>query len=121
MLTPNLAVKPATVMITKVTIKGAKQAVQMFGPAQYGVAKAVQDSVAEGVIPADGLEQRSKALFAALDAAVAKAETRKYGDAELIDRWAGGDPSPFIGVVLARWGMGQGGETHAPEPDFIVI
>ena len=29
-LTPNLAVKPATVMITKVTIKGAKQAVQMF-------------------------------------------------------------------------------------------
>ncbi|MDB4802902.1 formaldehyde-activating enzyme, partial [bacterium] len=32
-LEPNLAVKPATVMITKVTIKGAKQAVQMFGPA----------------------------------------------------------------------------------------
>ncbi len=32
-LTPNLAVKPSTVMITKVTIKGAKQAVQMFGPA----------------------------------------------------------------------------------------
>ena len=39
-LTPNLAVKPATVMITKVTIKGAKQAVQMFGPAQAAVAKA---------------------------------------------------------------------------------
>ena len=52
-LTPNLLVKPATVMITKVTIKGAKQAVQMFGPAQYAVAKAVADSVAEGVIPAD--------------------------------------------------------------------
>lgn len=52
-LTPNLAVKPATVMITKVTIKGERQAVQMFGPAQYAVAKAVADSVAEGVIPAD--------------------------------------------------------------------
>ncbi len=50
-LTPNLAVKPATVMITKVTIKGAKQAVQMFGPAQWAVAKAVADSVASGVIP----------------------------------------------------------------------
>ena len=50
-LTPNLAVKPATVLITKVTIKGAKQAVQMFGPAQFAVAKAVADSVAEGVIP----------------------------------------------------------------------
>ena len=50
-LEPNIAVKPATVMVTKVTIKGAKQAVQMFGPAQYAVAKAVADSVAEGVIP----------------------------------------------------------------------
>ena len=55
-LTPNLAVKPATVMITKVTIKGMKQAVQMFGPAQFAVAKAVADSVAEGVIPADQAE-----------------------------------------------------------------
>ena len=56
-LTPNLAVKPATVMITKVTIKGAKQAVQMFGPAQYAVAKAVADSVEAGVIPKDQCEK----------------------------------------------------------------
>ena len=49
-LTPNLAVKPATVMVTKVTIKGMKQAVQMFGPAQAAVAKAVADSVADGTI-----------------------------------------------------------------------
>jgi 5,6,7,8-tetrahydromethanopterin hydro-lyase len=51
-LTPNLLAKPATVLITKVTIKGMKQAVQMFGPAQYAVAKAVADSVADGTIPA---------------------------------------------------------------------
>ncbi len=50
-LAPNVVCKPATVLITKVTIKGAKQAVQMFGPAQHAVAKAVADSVAEGVIP----------------------------------------------------------------------
>ena len=50
-LTPNLAVKPATVMITKVTIKGMRQAVQMFGPAQAAVARAVVDSVTSGVIP----------------------------------------------------------------------
>ena len=56
-LEPNLAVKPATVLITKVTIQGAKQAVQMFGPAQYAVAKAVADSVAEGVIPKDQCER----------------------------------------------------------------
>ncbi|MDB5598079.1 MAG: fae [Xanthobacteraceae bacterium] len=52
-IAPNLICKPATVMFNKVTIKGAKQAVQMFGPAQHGVAKAVADSVAEGVIPQD--------------------------------------------------------------------
>ncbi len=51
-LTPNLICKPATVMITKVTIKGMKQAVQMFGPAQYAVAKAVADCLANGTIPA---------------------------------------------------------------------
>jgi 5,6,7,8-tetrahydromethanopterin hydro-lyase len=55
-LTPNLAIKPATVMITKVTIKGMKQAVQMFGPAQAAVGKAVADSVGEGVIPAGDAE-----------------------------------------------------------------
>ncbi|MFZ4498698.1 MAG: formaldehyde-activating enzyme, partial [Burkholderiales bacterium] len=50
---PNLMCKPATVMFNKVTIKGAKQAVQMFGPAQRGVAMAVADSVEDGTIPAD--------------------------------------------------------------------
>ena len=50
---PNLMVKPSTVMFNKVTIKGAKQAVQMFGPAQRGVAMAVADSVEDGTIPAD--------------------------------------------------------------------
>jgi 5,6,7,8-tetrahydromethanopterin hydro-lyase len=49
-LTPNLVCKPATVLITKVTIKGAAQAVQMFGPAQAAVAKAVTDCVAAGII-----------------------------------------------------------------------
>ena len=55
-ITPNLLCKPATVLVTKVTIKGADQAVQMFGPAQKAVAKAVADSVAAGVIPKDQVE-----------------------------------------------------------------
>jgi 5,6,7,8-tetrahydromethanopterin hydro-lyase len=50
---PNLPTKPNTILFNKVTIKGAKQAVQMFGPAQHAVARAVADSVAEGVIPKD--------------------------------------------------------------------
>jgi len=52
-VTPNLAAKPDTLMFNKVTIKGAAQAVQMFGPAQAAVARAVVDSVESGVIPKD--------------------------------------------------------------------
>src|SRR5215204_6425695 len=52
-IAPNLLCKPPTILYNKVTIKDARQAVQMFGPAQYAVAKAVADSVAEGVIPAN--------------------------------------------------------------------
>jgi len=50
-IAPNLPCTPNTVMLNKVPIKGAKQAVQMFGPAQYAVAKAVADSVKDGTIP----------------------------------------------------------------------
>ena len=52
-IAPNLITKPATVMFNKVTIKGAKQAVQMFGPAQRAVAMAVADCVEDGTIPKD--------------------------------------------------------------------
>jgi 5,6,7,8-tetrahydromethanopterin hydro-lyase len=50
-VTPNLPAKPDTILFNKVTIKGAAQAVQMFGPAQAAVARAVVDSVESGVIP----------------------------------------------------------------------
>jgi 5,6,7,8-tetrahydromethanopterin hydro-lyase len=50
-VTPNLPAKPSTLMINKVTMKHADQAVMMFGPAQHAVAMAVMDSVAEGIIP----------------------------------------------------------------------
>ena len=48
---PNMMVKPNTVMFNKVTIKDGRQAVQMFGPAQRGVAMAVMECVEEGIIP----------------------------------------------------------------------
>jgi 5,6,7,8-tetrahydromethanopterin hydro-lyase len=53
---PNLAVKPHTILFNKVTIKNGKQAVQLFGPAQRGVALAVADSVEDGTLPADEAE-----------------------------------------------------------------
>jgi 5,6,7,8-tetrahydromethanopterin hydro-lyase len=51
LVAPNLMAKPATVMFNKVEIKNEKQATQMFGPAERGVAKAVVDCVKEGIIP----------------------------------------------------------------------
>jgi len=50
-LAPNVPCKPNAIVFNKVTIRNARQAVQMFGPAQYGVARAIQDCVAEGIIP----------------------------------------------------------------------
>ena len=58
-VTPNLPAKPDTLLFNKVTIKGAKQAVQMFGPAQAAVARAVMDSVAVG---RDRQEQGQRSL-----------------------------------------------------------
>src|SRR3954454_4421055 len=45
---PNLPAKPDTIMSNKVTIDGAVQAVQMFGPAQAAVAPGGVDSCLEG-------------------------------------------------------------------------
>ncbi|HVP95310.1 MAG TPA: bifunctional 5,6,7,8-tetrahydromethanopterin hydro-lyase/3-hexulose-6-phosphate synthase [Methanoregulaceae archaeon] len=46
---PNLLTKPATLVIPKVTIKKVTQIREMFGPVQAAVAKAVADSVEEGI------------------------------------------------------------------------
>jgi 5,6,7,8-tetrahydromethanopterin hydro-lyase len=50
LVAPNLPCKPYTVMFNKVEIKDAKQAIQLFGPAQRGIAKAVIEVVKEGLI-----------------------------------------------------------------------
>ncbi len=54
---PNLPPKPSTLIVPKVTVKNMTQAAQIFGPAQNAVAKAVADSVAEGVIPKEKVEE----------------------------------------------------------------
>src|ERR1700720_956082 len=93
---PNLLCKPATVWYNKVTIKGAKQAVQMFGPAQHAVAKAVADSVAEGVVP----ESEADDLFICVGVFIHwdATDNKKIQDynyratKEAIARAIGGDP-----------------------------
>ncbi len=56
-LEPNLAVKPVTLIVPTVTIRGMRQASMIYGPAQTAVAKAVIDSVADGIIPKEAAEE----------------------------------------------------------------
>jgi len=56
-LEPNLTVKPATLIVPTVTIRSMRQASMVYGPAQTAVAKAVIDSVADGIIPKDVVEE----------------------------------------------------------------
>ena len=53
---PNLPPKPYTLMVPKVTVKDMEGVGKIFGPAQAAVAKAVADSVEEGIIPEDKVD-----------------------------------------------------------------
>jgi formaldehyde-activating enzyme len=55
-LEPNLAVKPPTLLVPTVSIKGMRDASLVYGPAQAGAAKAVVDSVADGTIPESAVD-----------------------------------------------------------------
>src|SRR5688500_19202967 len=105
-VTPTLPAKPDTIMFNKVTIKGAKQAVQMFGPAQAAVARAVVDSVASGVIPQNKLDDYCimVGVFIHWDAA----DDQKIYDfnyqatRESIQRAPTGKPTPAAVVAAAK-------------------
>ncbi|MGH6837842.1 MAG: formaldehyde-activating enzyme [Methylocella sp.] len=104
LVAPNLMCKPATVMYNKVTIKTRTQALQMFGPAQRGVAKAVADSVASGVIPVAEAENLfiCVGVFIHWDAKVIqKIQDFNYqATKEAIARAVAGEPTPAH--VVAR-------------------
>ena len=53
---PNLPPKPHTLLVPKVTVKNMEDTGKIFGPAQAAVAKAVADSVEEGIVPADKVD-----------------------------------------------------------------
>jgi 5,6,7,8-tetrahydromethanopterin hydro-lyase len=103
-LEPNLMVKPSTVMFNKVTIKDAKQAVQMFGPAQRAVAMAVANCVAEGTIPQDEAENLfiSVGVFIHWEASDdAKIQKYNYEATKLsIERAVRGEPK--VSEVVSR-------------------
>ncbi|MFQ6053712.1 MAG: formaldehyde-activating enzyme [Candidatus Bathyarchaeia archaeon] len=51
-LEPNVAVKPPTLIVPTVPVRGLREASMVYGPAQAGVAKAVAKSVEDGILPA---------------------------------------------------------------------
>lgn len=50
-LEPNVLVKPHTLIIPTVKMKDMRHASIVYGPAQAGVAKAIADSVQDGILP----------------------------------------------------------------------
>ena len=92
-------------MFNKVTIKGAKQAVQMFGPAQRAVAMAVADCVEDGTIPLEEADDIfiSVGVFIHWQAADdAKIQQYNYEATKLaLKRAVAGDPKPED-VVAAK-------------------
>ncbi len=103
---PNLMCKPATVMFNKVTIKNGKQATQMFGPAQRGVAMAVTECVEDGTIPMDEADD----VFICVGVFIhwlaeddAKIQDFNYeATKEAIKRAVAGEPKPAEVVEQAR-------------------
>jgi bifunctional enzyme Fae/Hps len=54
---PNLPCKPYTLIVPKVTVGNMEDVGKIFGPAQAAVAKAVADSVEDGIIPKDKADE----------------------------------------------------------------
>jgi len=50
-LEPNMAVKPPTIIVPTVPVRGMRDASMVYGPAQEAVAKAIAQSVADGILP----------------------------------------------------------------------
>ena len=95
-VSPNLPCKPDTLLFNKVTIKGAKQAVQMFGPAQAAVARAVVDSVESGVISKDKADDLCILVGVFIRTPLWRVHRSSIGRAPIrarIDPWRAGSPT----------------------------
>ena len=53
---PNYPVKPATLFVNKADLRGDRHAALTWGAAQAGVARGVLDAVADGVLPAEEVD-----------------------------------------------------------------
>src|SRR2546429_685786 len=104
-VTPNLPAKPDTVISNKVTIKGEKQAVQLFGPGQAAVARAVGASPLAGlrtVVPGagSGIGRAIAVAFAAAGARVGIGFWQSSDAARALAAELGGSEHPLLQADL---------------------
>jgi 5,6,7,8-tetrahydromethanopterin hydro-lyase len=99
----GLAVKPATLFVNKAAIAGEAHARLTWGAAQAGVAGGVADAVADGVIPADAVDDLVliAAVWVAPAAADAEAVYRNNRAATRAALAAGRAREPSLDAVLA--------------------
>ena len=74
-LNSDMQVKPATVMVSKVTVKSAKYTNILMGTVQAAIANGVLDAVREGLIPKDRVNDLGIIYSVWLDPAVLDEET----------------------------------------------
>jgi 5,6,7,8-tetrahydromethanopterin hydro-lyase len=56
-LQPGIPAKPLTLFVNKAEVAGPEHARLTWGPAQAGVASGVMDAVADGIVPADVVDE----------------------------------------------------------------
>ncbi len=96
-IAPNLPCKPNTLMFNKVTINDARQAVQMFGPAQHGVAPRPL-----GAIRVEPDAERTRQLILPEDLGGGRDESPRLRDVGIADLGAYGRVDQFPDAARDR-------------------
>jgi 4-hydroxy-tetrahydrodipicolinate synthase len=66
-LEPNLAVRPATLVVPTLDQKNLRQANMIYGPTQSAAARAIADALADGTIPASAFHDEVMVVLATVD------------------------------------------------------
>jgi 5,6,7,8-tetrahydromethanopterin hydro-lyase len=79
---PSFPVKPATLFVNKADLRGEGHAALTWGAGQAGVARGVLDAVAEGIIPAEAVDDLLLIAAVWVDLAAADEEAVYVANAE---------------------------------------
>lgn len=117
-LTPNLAVKPATVIVNKATHVDDAHAALTWGPAQAGVCEGVLRAVAEGIVDASKVDELAIVAALWIDPAATDPD-QVYANnkqAVYLAIKAARHGTPVIADLLAQRHAGVNGYYRPPAP-----